>query len=53
MLPKLIILLECGQGIEDICQKEIELKRKGFINAQRFSWRRTAEELLAQYKKMA
>jgi glycosyltransferase involved in cell wall biosynthesis len=30
-----------------------ELRTKGLTNAQRFSWRRTAEELLAQYKKMA
>lgn len=30
-----------------------ELREKGFVNAHRFNWRRTAEELLAHYKKMA
>jgi glycosyltransferase involved in cell wall biosynthesis len=30
-----------------------ELREQGFTNAQRFSWRRTAEQLLDQYRKLA
>ena len=39
-----------AQGMEQLLKQSASLKRKGFKNVKRFSWKKTATELLKLYK---